>query len=438
MSSFSFLNNTKFVKLFKNSLWLLFDYVFRLIAGYFVSIWLAREIGPENFGIYNFALANIAILVTLSMVGLQGLGIHLLVEKRENEAKNLGTLFFIRISAAIFLYTLLLLFCLIFEIKSIKIQLTLLMGLKVFFSSFNVIEFYFDAIIQARYKVIARTLSYTIRTVLLVGFIVYNLPLIYLGGIVVFEEIIAVVGSIYFYYKKSNISIFSWKRDIKLMQRVLLDAWPLVISSAGIIIYLKVDQVMIVQMVSSEAGGYYAVASKITELFNFLPPLIITSVFPILIEAKKRSQANYEFKLKNLLRLLILTSLIICLSVTLLSKYIILYTYGEQYVEAHEILKIHIWTLYFSYIGVVLSRWLIIERFTQASLVRNLLGLTINVVLNFLLIPIYGAIGAAVTSIISLAFAVVIFAFYSKKTLGFLQILISSLNILDIHRDLKR
>ncbi len=420
--------SNNFFRILKNSGWLLIDYAARFIGGYFVSIWLAREIGAENFGIYSYALSIVAILMSFAVFGIQGVGIKTIVENKADEKSILGTLFGIRLSAGSLSYITLIVILFFINTDHDKFLLAAIIGLKLIVSSFNVIDYYFDALVQSKYKVRARVTAYIIRTLLIILFIIAKVSLYWLAVIVFFEEIVGSLLVIYFFFKRGNSKIRQWKFETHIAKSMVKQSWPLIFSNIGAMLYLKIDQLMVVDMLGETAGGHYAAAVKITELFYFIPAIIISSAYPIIIESKKKSKKEYLEKLKLTNMILFTLAIIFSFFVATFSDQIIYFTFGSEYLASVKVVTYHIWTLVFVYVGQVLSRWLIIEKLTIFSLIRHGSGVIVNLVLNFLLIPLYGMVGAAVASLISLFTAVILFLFFNQKTIIFLKILVASIS----------
>ena len=414
-------------KYLHNIFWLLTDYSLRLVGGYFITIWMARYIGPETYGVFSYATASAAILAAIGVAGLNGVAIKFLVEENENHNKNMGTIFTIRLTVSVICYLVFIVFLLLSQDNySLKTVLSFIICFRVVFTPFSVIESYFDSIVLSKNRVLARNIAYGLRSLLIVLFIVLKWPLFVLGIIPVLEEILGISGLVFLYQKYKHGKLFNWKFDKKLANRLMKEAWPMVISSAGAILYVKIDQVMVVELLDELQGGYYAVAVKISELFAFIPGLIVGTFYPTIIQSKKISEKEYKKKMQKLILLMMSIAFLLGILIYFLANEIVYYSFGNEFIEAVPLIRIHIWTLILTFLATVLSRWLIIEKLTKFSLLRHLLGVIANIGLNFLLIPIMGSKGAAIASIISLFCAVILFAIFDKKTISFLKLLFSS------------
>jgi len=181
-------------------------------------------------------------------------------------------------------------------------------------------------------------------------------------------------------------------------------------------IYMRIDQIMLSEMVNDYEVGTYSAALKLSEIWYIIPAIICNSFFPSIIEAKKLSQKNYFRRIQKLFDILLLISLLIAVFVTLFSSLIIDVLYGDQYKNAAIILAIHIWTAVFVFLGVGSSNFFIIENLQIKGLTRTVLGAVLNIILNLILIPKFLAVGAAVATLISQFFSSYGFDLLSRKT----------------------
>ena len=112
-----------------------------------------------------------------------------------------------------------------------------------------------------------------------------------------------------FIYKKFKYKILSWKFNKKLALQILKDSWPLLFVGAFTLIYSRIDQVMVKQFIDQTAVGLYGAAVTIAEIWYFIPAIIISSLFPAIVNSKKINENVYKKRLYDLLLLLIIISL---------------------------------------------------------------------------------------------------------------------------------
>jgi len=181
-------------------------------------------------------------------------------------------------------------------------------------------------------------------------------------------------------------------------------------------IYMKIDQVMIKEMLGTEQVGYYAAAVRLSEAWYFVPMAITSSVFPAIINAKKQSEELYYKRLQRLYDLMVWLAVAIALPTTFLAPWVIKILYGGAFFPAAGVLSIHIWAGVFVFLGVASGRWFLCENMQKEAFYRTFLGAICNIVLNIIMIPKYGIIGAAVSTLISQSIAAYFYDVLNKKT----------------------
>jgi len=207
-----------------------------------------------------------------------------------------------------------------------------------------------------------------------------------------------------------------WQFNKALANSMLRESLPLIIAGVINSIYMKIDQVMINNLLGPVELGYYSSAVRLSEVWFGIGVIICNSLFPAIINAKIISERLYQERIYKLFRLLVIMSYMLSLTVYFLSDYIILGLYGLEFINASLVLTIHIFSAVFVYLGVASGRWLICEGKTKVNLYRNLIALFVNVTLNYYFINTFGIIGAAYASLISYIVGFYLFDLLLKET----------------------
>ena len=400
----------------------------KFIGGFLISIWLARYLEPEKLGIYSYALALFSITGSVASLGLNGIAVRELVTATKEKKRDVfSTILFLKTAGAVFMFLMLLIFISTTKISEDKYALSLIIGFGLFFTPFTTIGNFFDSSLSSKYSVIARNTSYIIKSILVICFIVFKWSLLILSFITLSESFLAAVFLILI-YRKNGVGL-NFKMDFSYAKVLLKQSWPLIISSLGAILYLKMDQVMVVEMVNDAEGGIYNVAVKYSSIFYFIQAVIMTSVFPSLVKSRKEKEEKYLYNVQKVSALFLYTGLSVIIGTYFFIDIFISLTFGEAYVKSISIIKIHILSLPLVYWGGVLSKWLIIEKLTKYSLLRHGLGLSVNLILNIILIPKYGGEGAAIASFFALIFSVLIVLFFNQRLFLLLKVFMKSLFI---------
>lgn len=397
-------NHPGFIKYFKNTSWLLGEKVLRIIFGFAVGIWVARYLGPAKFGIINYAQSFVFLFSAFSTLGLNNIIVRELIKDINKRDALLGTGFWLSFFGS-FLSFLLLATTLQF-IKNSKLtnQIILIVALGGFFKSFDVITYYFMSRVQGKLITLASIVGLLIVSLIKTTFILVKAPLVAFAIAIVLDNLMLAVGLIY-YYLKSRLSIRKWFFNKTLAFGLLKDSWPLIISGLAISVYMKIDQVMIANMLNNTAVGYYSVAVKFSEIWLFITVAVTTSLFPAIMNAKKESPKLYSNRIINLYRILIFISLIISIFIFLLAKYIILYTYGIQYEQSIPLLRLYVWSIFFVFLNNGAWQWYIAENLQHLATIRLVIGAFINVILNLFLIKYFGLKGAVYATLLSYSIA---------------------------------
>ena len=393
-------------KIVFNTAWLFSEQILRMGVGLFIGIWVARHLGVEDFGILSYAGSFTAIFSIMAKLGLPSLIVREVTHKPEKKDQILGTAFFLQLLGGVF--------CLCLTVLTISalrqgdeliIVLVTILSASNILTPFATVDLWFQSQTESRYSVISRNCSFILTAIARILFIQLNAPLVVFATAILIEIGISAVGFISFYQKTGH-SILKWRWNRAIASSLLRESWPLMLSGFTVMIYMKIDQLMIGQMLDARSVGLYAAAARISEVWYFIPTAISTSVAPKIYATKiNSSKKDYKRKLENFLKILYLISIFISLPISLLSNPIISILFGSEYLAAGTILAIHIWASLFVFMLVGTSSWFIAEKLPHFALMRNSLGVIVNLGMNLLLIPMYGGVGAAISTVVSYAVA---------------------------------
>jgi len=410
------LTHQGFMKYFKNTSWLLAEKILRMIVGLFVGIWVARYLGPEQFGLFSYAQSFVGLFIAVASLGLDGIIVRELVKEPQKENTLLSTAFMLKLIGAIITLIILAVAIDLTSNDDYTNKLIFIIASAVIFKSFNIIDFYFQAKVLSKYIVFSNILSLFLSSLLKIYLILIQASLEAFAWVVLFDSVVVALSYFYWYRRvKRDLFIFKFTFDFNLAKSLLKDSWPLILSGLVVSIYMKIDQVMIKEMLDSEAVGNYAAAVRLSEAWYFMPIVISSSLFPAIINAKKISEKLYYARLQKLYDLMVLMAISIALPMTFLSDWVVNFLYGKQYSEAGSILMIHIWAGVFVFLGVASSKWFVAENLQKYSFYRTFSGAIVNILLNFILIPKFGIKGAAVATLISQLVASYIFNVFNHK-----------------------
>lgn len=411
-------------KIIANTLWIGFDKVLHLFGGLLVGVLIARHLGPDNFGLLNYALALAGLFMVFATLGLDAIAVREIVKNKDDENAILGTSLALRFFSSIFAYGCILVYVFYFgEDDALSKTVVAVTSLLLIFQSFEVPKFWFEATIQSKYIVAAKTVAFAIVTGVKLILLWLEADLLAFAMVSVAEIALASLGVLAIYSFRRH-SIRYWFFNRTTAYHLFKDSWPLIISGFAIMVYMKIDQIMLKEMLGNSEVGIYSAATRISEAWNFIPMAIATSFFPGIIRSKEKEPSEYLRKLQWFYNLMTGIGLTIALPVALFSGSIIGFLFGEDYIMAGKVLAVHIWTSIFYFQWVATGRWVIVENLQKLRLICTSFGCLLNVLVNLLLIPTYGALGAAIATLVTQVFVTLI------MPLGFGKLRLSSIMLL--------
>ena len=412
-----------------NTGWLFADKILRMGVGLFVGVWIALYLGPEQFGLWNFAIAFAALFGAFATLGLDGIVVRELVKNPERQNELLGSAFALKlIGGAVTLLIALFAISLVRSGETLTLWLVGLSAAGFIFQSVNVIDFYFQAKVQSKYTIYAANAAFILMTLVKISLLLTSAPLIAFAwaglGEIALTAIFLLVA-----YRFNHHNMREWRYDGRVARELLKASWPLILSGLAIMIYMRIDQIMIGQMLGDKEVGLYSAAVRISEVWYFIPMAIVSSVFPAIIEAKKKSETLYNQRLQKLYDLMVWLSIAVAVPMTFLSGWVVMLLFGQPYELAGTVLAIHVWAGLFVALGVARGKWLLVENLQKYSSWYVGAGAVINVPGNFLLIPIYGVEGAAIATLFSQAVVAVVAPIFFVKTRPSSIMLVRAMNI---------
>ena len=429
-------SSSSFKKYFVNTSWLFLERILRILVSFVVTIFVVRYLGPKEFGLYSYALSFFWLFGSLSTLGLEAITTKEIVKYPDKKDEINGTVFFLRIAGSISAIIIIAVVLFLAGEETYSAVLILILSGSFLFQSFSVIEYYFRGIVKAKYNAYALSVSVILSSALKVIFILIKAPLIYFVYAVVFEYVALAVGLV-LVYRHFKLSIFDWRYSRHIAASLLKDSWPLMLSGLVVMVYMRVDQIMIKNMIDEEAVGYYSAAVRLCEAWYFIPVTLCNSIFPAIVNAKNVSTEFYNNRMQKLYDLLTWLAIGIAVPITIFSSQIIQLLFGNEFSSAAPVLTIYIWAGVAVFLGVASSQYLINENLTKLSFFRTLIGMILNVVLNIILIPLYGIIGSAIATLISYTIVTFTLAFHNKFNLQFRMMMrsIFGISLLSYLRD---
>jgi PST family polysaccharide transporter len=395
--------------------WLTVDRIVRLGLGVLVTVAIARHLGPENFGKLNYGMAMFALLGVCASLGLDQVVQRDLVKRPEERDCFLGTCMSLKTLAGAVAY--LFLFLIVQQTVSDPTTRVVcsIIGLGLLVNGSFTFDNWFQSQTQAKYSVYAQNAAFVGVTVARIVLLILGAGLLGFAWCVSAEYMLALALSlILFRIVVGPITV--WRFDFATARRWLVDAWPLLLSGVAIIVYTRIDQIMLAHLANDHALGIYSAAVRISEVSYFVPGILAASFFPSIVRTRELGTEAYNIRRQHYFDLSVVLAVAIALPTTVLAGPIVHLLYGDKYYQAVPILCALVWATLFVFTGGARQQYLIAEGHMKFSFVATLVAAILNVVLNIFLIPRYQGFGAAIATLISYGLSAVFSSFFYKPT----------------------
>lgn len=404
-----------FKKYLKNTGWIFIAKVVTLIVSFFTMAIVARYLGPENLGKLSYAQSFTALFSVFATLGINQILYRELISKPEQSGKLLGTAILTKFVFGI--VTLLVTIAIAHSINTDPV-ITWLVGitaLTFIFQPFGTVAIIFNARVQAKYPAYVTIESALIITVLKLLIIFFDKGIIFFAAIIAFEALFFALVNMYLFLTVAKQTIKSLKFSYPMFKYLLSHSWPLMLVGATNYIYARVDQLMLQHFLNAAAVGFYDIAVRLTELLGFIPGMIIGSLFPAIINAKKTNYEEYIYRFRALVFLCLGISITLASILYLLAPWIVYTLFGDAFEKSVEIVRIYVWSNLGIIVMMLVTQYLIAEKKSRLMLIFTVFGAVCNVILNILLIPRFGTVGAAYATVATLAFMVILFIIIHRR-----------------------
>ena len=323
----------------KNLFWSLLGKTINLIGGLFVGILVARYLGPEQYGLMNYVISYVFLFQTFALFGLDAIEIREESKQQIPYQLIIGTAFWLKLFLGIICILLSIITSLMMTDEIYTTALIAIYSLTIVFNSFNVIRNYFMSIVQNEFVVKAEIT----RTIISIGIkcllLIFSTHLSWFVIAAMFDFVLLAVGY-YIAYRSKIGRISDWSFNMQYAKFLMKESFPLMLTNAAVIIYQRIDQVMIGQLIDSEAVGYFSVASRFVEVLIFIPIMLAQTITPILVRFRKESESTYRMKSQQFMNISLWISILISVFISVMSYWLVTLTFGEIYMPAVAVLQI--------------------------------------------------------------------------------------------------
>lgn len=390
-----------------NSSWLLLERIVRLVLGLLVAAWVARYLGPAQFGELAYALAYMAFFVVAAGLGLGGFVLRDISRDSSGAGEILGTTMYLRLAIGLICWLLAVAGMIwVHGWQDRSVWIVALVGSMLVFNATDGIDLWFQSQSQSRRTVLVKLVALLLTSAVKVALILGQAPLLAFAAVTALDGLITAIGLIVA-YRRFPVG-HAWSFASGRAQQLLSQSWPLIVSGLSITFYTRIDQLLIRQMLGEHALGIYTAVMPFTSSWVFIPVIITTSVSPILARMRTESMRNYQRKMAEVIRLNVLIALLIAIFLWLFSGQITAIFLGEQYRDSTPVLAILAFKNLFVFLGTCQGIWVINEGWRWIVITGTVAAASTSVALNLLLIPVFGVVGAAYASLITVFVSVLL------------------------------
>jgi len=375
-----------------------------MVLGVLVGFWMARHLGPANFGALNYAFAAVALFLPVAEMGLDAVVRRILLVEPEWAGDCLFWARRLRGAAACLSYLLIVVWALAAPMGARDQWLLLVAGLGLFQPAGMVADLWLQAHLYARSSVLSQWLALLIGAAWRVGLILTDSSLVAFAWVAI-AEAACVAAGIELAARRLGRPRKSPAPDRSLRNELIRGALPLLLSGLAIALYMRIDVVMLRSIAGVEAAGVYAAAVRISELWYFVPVALASSLLPAILRSRAEGPAVYERRLQQFYDLNAGLALLVAAGTALIAGPLVGWAYGPAFAAAAPVLRWHAWASVFVFIGVVRGQFLANENLGWFYFAATSVGGGLNVLLNLWLIPRSGPLGAAQATLISYAAA---------------------------------
>lgn len=383
----------------KNAIWIIGGRVVQMLISFFVGILTARYLGPGNYGILNYAGAYVAFFTAFCTLGINSVILKDFVDHPDEQGQAIGTTLILRALSSVLSSIMIIGIVMAIDTgESLTIMVTALCSVALVFQVADTLNYWFQSRYQSKVSSVATLIAYIVTSSYRIYLLIMQKDIRWFA-FATSVDCICVAVILFWVYKKENGPRLSF--SFYKAKELLGASYNYILASMMVAIYGQTDKMMLKQMLDETSVGYYSLASTINNMWVFFLAAIIDSLYPTIIRYANENRILFEKKNRQLYAIVIYISIFVAVGFMLFGEVIIKILYGETYIPASMPLKIVCWYTVFSYLGMARNAW-IVSTNNQKYLKYICGGAAVaNVLLNLLLIPVWGASGAALASLVT-------------------------------------
>lgn len=392
-----------FRQVFANTAWLTSERLARALLGLLVGAWVARHLGPAGYGTLAYVLSYVLLFLPIATLSADAIVVRNIAQRSGSVSETLGSALALRLAVGLALWVLSVVSIAAIARDSRLTALVAIVGGLLFFQAADTVDLWFQSQTQSRRTVAARLAALVLSSGLKVALILVEAPLAAFAAAAAFEAVLA-AGALVLAYRRFGTGS-RWIATTATCRALLAEAWPFMLSGCAIMVYARIDQIMIKEMLGVTELGIYAAAVPLSQIWQMLPMTLSVSLAPFLARQKLADGVRYERSLVLIFRGFFYFGVVATLLTLAVSGWLVPTLFGQAYAPAAQVLNLHVVSNIFCFLGIAHGLWLVNERRFAVRLWGTIAAGVATVLINVALLPRLGLIGACVAAIVSQAIA---------------------------------
>jgi polysaccharide transporter, PST family len=379
--------------------WRLAERSLRLGIVFAVTLWVARVLGPGQFGLFGYAQSLVAILGFLGTLGLEGVAVRELARRPEQRATILGSALTLRLTGGLLLIAVAAIAASSMR-PSLPVPLVALLAGASLLQATEVLDYWVQHEMGARYSAPAKLLALSGGVGLRLWAVGTASPVAALAAAVLAESALTGIAIAWAHVRVGG-RLRALRPDVRELRLLVAESWPLLGASIAVAVYARADVLLLGHFCSRVEIGRYAVAAAISEAFYFVPVGVMMCYAPILAAQRTGQPQRTSTEQVQVLFWLSRSGAVLAAAVTLVAGWLLPAALGGSYVESVRMLRIHVWSTLFVFVSVASEPWIVNRHLQHLYLRKASIAAAVNIALNLALIPRWGGVGAALATLAS-------------------------------------
>lgn len=383
-----------------NSGWLMLDRLLRIVLSLLVGAWVARHLGPARYGELAYVIALVALWQAISTLGLDAIIVRDVAQDRQAAPSVLGTAMGLRLVGGFACWIgAVALTAALRPGDTSAILIAALLGANLVFQSSEVVDLWFQSQTRSRLAIAAKVPAYTTASLVKVALILADAPLWAFAAALLCDTVFAAAAMAWVYRLSPAGTPWRWDRTRAL--RMLRESWPFMIAGLSVVVYMRIDQLVLRALADERELGLYSAILPLSQAWHMVPMTICASVLPRLSVLKASNAALYAIRMRQLFSLMAWAGIAAAAITAVCAPWVVAMLLGSAYAEAALVLRWHGITNVFVFLGVAQSVAIVSDRTPYMALYRTLFGAAVSLTMNLVLVPRWGATGAAWAAVAS-------------------------------------